>query len=75
MKDGFLLFASWFESKRHCFAMLVSGRLTKDVTRLRILGHNIDVRYKCYSPPVSLREFIMFVAFLFRPMKCSQIRA
>ena len=39
MKDGFLLFASWFESKRHCFAMLVSGRLTKDVIRLRILGN------------------------------------
>ena len=29
MKDDFPLFASWLESKIHCFAILVSGRPIK----------------------------------------------
>ena len=66
MKDGFPLFATWFESKRHCFAILVSGRLTRCNQNFMTFILKSDLSD---NPPASLRD-IVFVALLFRPIKC-----
>ena len=63
MKDYFPLFACWFESKRHCFAILVWGKLTRCNQNFMTFMLILDL-----SDSTILWD-IMFVALLFRPIK------
>ena len=61
------VFACWFESKRHCFSILVSGKLTRGprgnqnfMTLMLILD---------LSDSTILWD-MMFIALLFTPIKC-----
>ena len=57
MKDNFPVFASWFTSKRHCFAILASGRPKP--------------KPKLYNIFINVRFYWKFASFIMRSNVCS----
>ena len=59
MKDNFPVFASWFTSKRHCFAILTSGRPKP------------KPKPKLYNIFINVRFYWKFASFIMRYNVCS----